>query len=130
MYVVPQGDVYRVGYELQAIASNKVLAPTATGVVERYDNAEIYPLKLVGVVPGRDILRPDLSSDRLIFECEFFDQDDPESIKLVSFNHIQLQVRWFSNVDNNIIQMNDQLEGAIFDITASVDQAYTTNPRE
>lgn len=130
MYVVPKSDVYRVGYELQAIASNKVLDPTATGVVERYDDAEIYPLKLVGVVPGRDLLRPDQSSDRLIFECEFYDQNDLDNIKLLSFNHIQLQVRWFSNVDNNIIQMNEALEGAILDITASVDQAYTTNPNK
>ena len=130
MYIVPKSDVYRVGYELQAIVSNKVLDPTATGVVERYEDAEIYPLKLVGVVPGRDLLRPDQSSDRLIFECEFYDQNDLDNIKLLSFNHIQLQVRWFSNVDNNIIQMNESLEGAILDITASVDQAYTTNPNK
>ena len=130
MYIKPLSDVYRVGYELQAVASNKVLEPTAVGVVERYMNPEIYPLKLVGVVPGRDLLRPDESSDRLIFECEFYNQDDPEDIKLMSFNHIQLQIVWHSNVDNNVIQMHESLEGAILDITASVDQAYTTNPNK
>ena len=128
MYVKSSSDVYRVGYDIQAIASIKVLDPTATGVVERFENGEIYPLKFVGVIPGRDIIRPDQSSDRLIFECDFYNQDDPESIKLMSFNHIQLQVRWYSNVDSNMLQNHDDLEGAIFDITASVDQAYTTNP--
>lgn len=128
MYIAPNADAYRVGYEIQAIASNKVFEPTATGVITRYDNAEIYPLTLVGVVPGRDIIRPDQSSDRLIFECDFYNQDDPDSIKLMSFNHIQLQVRWHSNVDANMLQVNDALEGAIYDITVSVDQAYTTNP--
>ena len=128
MYIKHNADVYRVGYEIQAIASNKVLDPTITGVVERYENAEIYPLTFVGVVPGRDIIRPDQSSDRLIFEADFYDQDDPENIKLMSFNHIQLQVRWYSNVDSNTLQANDSLEGAIFDITVSVDQAYTVDP--
>ncbi len=128
MYVRPNADAYRVGYEIQAIASMKVLDPSVVGVVERYENAEIYPLKFVGVVPGRDIIRPDQSSDRLIFEAEFYDQDDPESIKLKSFNHVQLQIRWHSNVDANSLQANDTLEGAIYDVTVSVDQAYTTNP--
>jgi hypothetical protein len=128
MYIKRSADVYRVGYEIQAIVSNKVMDPTVTGVVERYENAEIYPLKLVGVVPGRDIIRPDQSSDRLLFEAEFYDQDDPNNIKLMSFDHIQLQIRWYSNVDSNTLQANDALEGAIFDVTVSVDQAYTTNP--
>jgi hypothetical protein len=128
MYIKRSADTYRVGYEIQAIVSNKVLDPTVTGVVERYENAEIYPLKFVGVIPGRDIIRPDQSSDRLIFEADFYDQDDPDNIKLLSFDHVQLQIRWHSNVDANTLQANDALEGAIFDVTVSVDQAYTTNP--
>ena len=128
MYIKSNADAYRVGYEIQAIASNKVLDPTATGVVERYDNAEIYPLKFVGVVPGRDIIRSDQSSDRLLFEAEFYDQDNPDNIRLMSFNHVQLQIRWHSNVDTNDLQNNESLEGAIFDIAVSVDQAYTVDP--
>ena len=65
-------EVYRVGYEVQVIASNKVLEPTMYGAMERYEDAEVYPLKLVGVVPGRDMMRPDKSSDRLIFHWLFF----------------------------------------------------------
>ena len=125
IYVQNNAEVYRVGYEVQVIASNKVLEPTMYGAMERYEDAEVYPLKLVGVVPGRDMMRPDKSSDRLIFEAEFYNQDDLDDIKLKSFNHIEVQIRWFGHVDNNIIQANDELEGAIFDIAVSVDQAYT-----
>ena len=96
--------------------------------MKRLENVEVYDLKLVAVVPGRDVIRPYESSDRLIFEAEFYNQDDPDSIKLMSFDHIQLQIRWHSNVDSNTLQANDALEGAIFDVTVSVDQAYTTNP--
>jgi hypothetical protein len=121
-------DVYRMGYEIQAIVSNKEYEPAVNGVIARYKDAEVYPLKFVGVVPGRDVIRPYQSSDRLLFECEFYDQDDLDNIKLKSFNHIQLQVAWHGNVDNNVLQANDKLEGAIFDISASVDQAYTKQP--
>ena len=128
MYIKSNADAYRVGYEIQAIVSNKVLDPTATGVVERFDNAEIYPLKFVGVIPGRDLIRPDQSSDRLLFEAEFYNQDDPQLIKLMSFDHVQLQIRWFGHADSNDMQTDNALEGAIFDIAVSVDQAYITNP--
>jgi hypothetical protein len=130
MYVKPNADVYRVGYQVQVKVSNKVLDPTPTGVVERYENAEIYPLEFVKVIPGRDVIRPNESSDRLLFEADFYNQDDPESIKLLSFDHVEVQVVWHSNLDSNIIQTNTELEGAIFDIAVSVDQAYTTNPNK
>ena len=130
IYVQSNADVYRVGYEVQVVASNKVLEPTMYGAVERYEDAEVYPLKLVGVVPGRDMMRPDKSSDRLIFEAEFYNQDDLDDIKLKSFNHIEVQIRWFGHVDNNVIQANEELEGAIFDIAVSVDQAYTKSEDE
>jgi hypothetical protein len=130
IYVQSNAEVYRVGYEVQVIASNKVLEPTMYGAKERYEDAEVYPLKLVGVVPGRDMIRPDKSSDRLIFEAEFYNQDDLDDIKLKSFNHIEVQIRWFGHVDNNVIQANEELEGAIFDIAVSVDQAYTKSEDE
>ena len=130
MYIRRSADTYRVGYEIQAIVSNKVLDPTVTGVVERFENAEIYPLKFVGVIPGRDIIRPDQSSDRLLFEAEFYNRNDLDDIKLKSFDHIEVQVRWFGHVDGNIIDENEELEGAIFDISVSVDQAYTKSENE
>jgi hypothetical protein len=129
MYVKPNADVYRVGYKVQATVSNKVFDPAVNGVIRRYENVETYDLKLVGVVPGRDIIRPYDSSDRLIFEIDFYNKDE-DSIKLVSFDHIQLQVSWNSNLDSNSIQSNEDLEGAIYDITVSVDQAYTTDPEK
>ena len=127
-FIDNNADVYRMGYELQAIVSNKELEPAVNGVVTRYKDAEIYPLKFIGVVPGRDVIRPYQSSDRLLFECDFYDQNDLDNIKLKSFNHIQLQVIWHGNVDNNVLQVNEDLEGAMFDISASVDQAYTKDP--
>jgi hypothetical protein len=127
MYVKPNADVYRVGYKVQATVSNKALDPTVSGVVTRYNNVETYDLNLVAVVPGRDVIRPYESSDRLIFEVDFYDRDE-DSIKLLSFDHIQVQVSWNSHLDGNSIQSNEILEGAIHDITVSVDQAYTTNP--
>ena len=130
IYVQNNAEVYRVGYEVQVIASNKVLEPTMYGAMERYEDAEVYPLKLVGVVPGRDMMRPDKSSDRLIFEAEFYNQNDLDDIKLKSFNHIEVQIRWFGHVDNNVIQANEELEGAIFDIAVSVDRAYTKSEDE
>lgn len=128
MYIANNADVYRVGYELQATVSNKVFEPIANGVIARYKDAETYQLKLVGVVPGRDIIRPEKSSDRLLFECEFTDDNEmneEERNKLKSFNHVQLQVVWHGNADSNVLQVNEELEGAIFDISASVDQAYS-----
>ena len=130
VFVKSNADVYRVGYEIQVVASNRVLEPTMYGAIQRYDNAEVYPLKFVGVVPGRDMIRPDKSSDRLLFEAEFYNQEDLDDIKLKSFDHIEVQVRWFSNVDWNTIEENEILEGAMFDITVSVDQAYTKSENE
>ena len=127
MYIKPNADVYRVGYKVQATVSNKVLDPAVSGVIRRYENVETYDLKLVAVVPGRDVIRPYESSDRLIFEVDFFDKDE-DSIKLLSFDHVEVQVSWNSNLDSSTIQTNEELEGAILDITVSVDQAYTTNP--
>jgi hypothetical protein len=130
IYVANNADVYRVGYEIQAVVSNKVMEPAVNGVVARYRDVETYPLKFVGVVPGRDIIRPNQSSDRLLFECDFYNKDDIEDVKLKAFNHIQLQVKWHASeeIDNNILQANEELEGAIFDLTVSVDQAYTKDP--
>ena len=130
MYVKPSADVYRVGYEVQAIASVKEFDYVATGVMTKYTEVQNYSLKLVEVIPGRDVIRPYQSSDRLIFEAEFYDQS-PEGInnnKLESFDHIQVQVRWYSNIDKNTLQTMDDLEGAIYDIAVSVDQAYIKNP--
>ena len=127
MYIKPNADVYRVGYKVQATVSNKVLDPAVSGLIRRYENVETYDLKLVAVVPGRDVIRPYESSDRLIFEVDFFDKDE-DSIKLLSFDHVEVQVSWNSNLDSSTIQTNEELEGAILDITVSVDQAYTTNP--
>ena len=118
--VAPRADVYRVGYEVQAIAK----------FIDEYGEERVDDFKLdfVGVVPGRDTLRPNESSDRLIFECDFqFDRLE-DTIKLDSCHHIQVQVLWHSNVDANIIQSNEELEGAIFDIVVSTDQAYTQDP--
>ncbi len=118
--IAPKADVYRVGYEVQAIAKFK-----DKNGEERIDD---FKLDFVGVVPGRDTLRPHESSDRLIFECDFqFDRLE-DTIKLDSCHHIQVQVLWHSNVDANILQANEELEGAIFDIVVSTDQAYTQDP--
>ena len=136
MYVQSNADVYRVGYEIQIIASNKILAQNVGGAVAAYEDATIYDnsnkeyVKFAGVVPGRDIIRPDKSSDRLLFECDFVDKLNADERKLKSFNHIEVQVRWFSNVSNATIQTNEELEGAIFDIAVSVDQAYTRSENE
>ena len=130
MYIAHNADVYRVGYDIQAIVSNKEYDPTVTGVIARYKDAENYPLKLVAVIPGRDVIRPEQSSDRLIFECDLYDKDNLDEVKLKQFNHVELQIRWHSadDIDNNVLQSNEELEGAIFDLTVSVDQAYTKDP--
>ena len=130
MYIKPNADVYRVGYKVQATVSNKVLDPAVSGAIQRFENVETYDLELVAVVPGRDVIRPYESSDRLIFEVDFWNKDaeDINDIKLLSFDHVQLQVYWESHLDANSIQSNEILEGAILDLTVSVDQAYTTNP--
>ena len=127
MYIKPNADVYRVGYKVQATVANKVMDPAVSGVIRRLENVEVYDLNLVAVVPGRDVIRPYESSDRLIFEFDFYDRDE-DSIKLLSFDHIQVQVSWNSHLDSSTIQSNEALEGAILDLTVSVDQAYTTDP--
>ena len=40
IYVQNNAEVYRVGYEVQVIASNKVLEPTMYGAMERYEDAK------------------------------------------------------------------------------------------
>ena len=131
MYIAHNADVYRVGYKMQAIVSNKEFDPTVTGVIERYKDAEHYELELVGVIPGRDIIRPEQSSDRLIFECDLYNQDDLNDMKLKQFNHVELQILWqaANEIDDNVLAVNEELEGAIFDLSISVDQAYTRDPR-
>ena len=131
MYIAHNADVYRVGYKMQAIVSNKEFDPTVTGVIERYKDAEHYDLELVGVIPGRDIIRPEQSSDRLIFECDLYNQNDLDDMKLKQFNHVELQILWQAadEIDDNVLANNEELEGAIFDLSISVDQAYTRDPR-
>ena len=34
-----------------------------------------------------------------------------------------------NEIDDNVLAVNEELEGAIFDLSISVDQAYTRDPR-
>ena len=127
MYVAPGADIYRVGYEIQAKVSNKEYTAVGQSLTETYKDFEVYPLKLVAVIPGRDSIRPDQSSDRLIFECDLYDMANLESSKLKQFNHVEIQVKW--KAPNDVYAPNDDItEGSIFDIVVSVDQAYTKDP--
>lgn len=125
MYIKEAADIYRVGYELQAKVCNKKKQLVNNIYVDTYEDIEIFPLKLVGVIPGKDMVRPTQSSDRLLFECDFIDKNDENNIKLKSFNHVELQIKWKGNVRTELMNTNTELEGAIFDIAVSVDQAYT-----
>ena len=118
--VIPQADVYRMGYKVYALAKYK----EESG----YEKKDVFELEFKGVVPGRDTLRPHESSDRLIFEAEFEDKTGKSGIKLLSFDSIQIQVLWTSNVGDSTIGANEELEGSLFDIVVSTDYAYTTDP--
>ena len=117
--VVPQADVYRMGYKVYALARYE---EEESG----YEEKDFFELEFKGVVPGRDTLRPHESSDRLIFEAEF--KDNEGGIKLKSFDSVQIQVLWTSNVGDFTIGANEELEGSLFDIVVSTDYAYTTDP--
>ncbi len=116
--VIPQADVYRMGYKVYALARYE----EESG----YEEKDFFELEFKGVVPGRDTLRPHESSDRLIFEAEF--KDNEGGIKLKSFDSVQIQVLWTSNVGDFTIGANEELEGSLFDIVVSTDYAYTTDP--
>jgi hypothetical protein len=126
MYVKPNADIYRMGYKVQAIASNRTYV---NGEWVDSDK-ELYVLNFVGVMPGKDLVRPDQSSDRLLFECELCNQEDDKIEKLKSFNHIEVQVIWNSNISATTIKGNIELEGSIFDIAVSVDQAFIKKPQK
>lgn len=127
MSILPGADVYRMGYQVQATVSNVVYDATGLGMIRSENDIETYELKLVEVIPGRDVLRPYVSSDRLIFEAEFRGRES--TTKLSSFEHVQVQVSWNSNLPATYIQQKGEaVEGALFDITVSVDQANTIDP--
>jgi hypothetical protein len=109
-----------MGYKVYALAKR------ADNLDSNYEDKEYYELEFKGVVPGRDTLRPHESSDRLIFEAEF--KDNEGGIKLKSFDSVQIQVLWTSNVGDFTIGANEELEGSLFDIVVSTDYAYTTDP--
>lgn len=108
--------VYRVGYKayLRAIKNEWV-----TGSNPRYEiKSDIcIPMELKAVMPDDNKLSEN-HSDRLIFECEFRDEQQLP----IDANEFQLQIVWQSHLSQSEIVSNDAYTGRIYDLTLSFDR--------
>lgn len=108
--------VYRVGYEvyLRAIKNEWV-----AGSNPRYEiKSDIcLPMELKAVMPDTHKVN-DKHSERLVFECEFRDEQQLP----IDANEYYLQIVWKSHLTQSEIVSNDAYTGRIFDLTLSFDR--------
>lgn len=125
-YAPSGAPVYRIGYKIQAKASNKVFDKIDPSNPIKIKDTIVTELPLVAIVPGKESGREDKSSDRLIFEGEIKVDSDTNYV-LDNFNNIEVQVFW-ENKNATTVDLNNspELAGKIFDIVVSTDNTYNT----
>lgn len=108
--------VYRMGYQvfLRAIKNEWV-----TGASPRYEiKSDIcLPMELKAVMPDDNKIS-DKHSERLVFECEFRDEQQLP----IDANEFYLQIVWKSHLTQSDIVSNDAYTGRIYDLTLSFDR--------
>lgn len=108
--------VYRMGYQvfLRAIKNEWV-----TGASPRYEiKSDIcLPMELKAIMPDDNKIS-DNHSERLVFECEFRDNQQLP----IDANEFYLQIVWKSHLTQSDIVSNDAYTGRIYDMTLSFDR--------
>lgn len=116
LYVDHQASIYRMGYRVFLRAYKKVWNPTTFTFDE--SNHQLVEMPLIAVMPDRFHVKENYS-DRLVFECEFRDEDT----KLTKdVNMFELQVVWSSHISRDAMVTNPDLIGRIYDLTLSLDR--------
>lgn len=124
-YIPYDSDVYRVGYKVLALVKNKSIDYDNPTEPEIYSDAKIIELPLVSVIKGKEPGRENISSDRLIFECEVGLNENDEVNILDTFNTLEIQIYWNNNaVKPSILNTDPDLAGKILDISISTDKSY------
>ncbi|MCY7865887.1 hypothetical protein MOB78_12415 [Bacillus spizizenii] len=117
----PEQPIYRVGYKVYLKAIRKVYRPE-WNIWEEKERVKIE-LPLSAVMPDR-MKRSDKISDRLIFENEFIDTEDPD-LAAKYFNEFELQVYWkteySAQFDND--RYKEHFLGRIHDLSLSFDKS-------
>lgn len=108
--------VHRIGYTAYIRAHKRVWDAATNTFVE--SNHQLLPLELTAIIPDRIRVAPN-QSNRLVFECEFRDQDTHLPLDV---NTLELQVIWTSSVSRDYMIANGGLIGRIYDLTLSFDR--------
>ena len=113
--------IYRVGYKVFLKAKRKEYVPEWNTWEER-ERVKIE-LPLSAVMPDR-IKRSETISDRLIFQNEFINEEDPDKAAKY-FNEFELQIYWrteySSPFDND--RYKEHFLGRIHDLSLSFDRS-------
>ena len=117
MYTPAGADVYRVGYKVMAKCRRKI-----NNVPPEYDRPVIVELPLVAVMPGKESGKEGISTDRLIFEAEI--APDESNRLLNTFDELEVQVFWSSNLRSEHINSKNQFAGKILDLCVATDKSY------
>jgi hypothetical protein len=119
IYLDSAVSIYRCGYEAQ------LKTYTMNEDTHDIDSSSIVvrQLNLVAVVPsGRPLTSP--KSDRLIFEVNIDDIKDVNN-NIISFNRAELQIKWTSNLDKNLLksELNNSNDcvGRIYSLSLAFD---------
>lgn len=124
-YAPHDADVYRVGYKVLAKAIKTEFDSSNIANPIKHIKTKLVELKLIGVIPGKELGKEKASSDRLLFEG-YIDTIDAEGYILEDFNKLEVQIVWSSSlgITENELQANSELSGQIYDLTISTDKAY------
>lgn len=109
-------DIYRVGHKVFMRAMKREWTPGASPGYETKREI-LLPMELVAVMPDRKSINSS-QSERLVFECEFREEDGLP----IDLNEFQAQIVWRSNVSKDDMLSNDSYIGRIYDMTISFDR--------
>lgn len=118
LYTPAEADVYRIGYTVQVIAKRKL-----SDIPLVYGEDKIIELPLVCIMKGKESGKEAISSDRLIFEAEI-EPDDSLDRKLKTYDLLEVQIYWNSQLDKATLNDSPVFAGKILDISVTTDKSY------
>ena len=116
VYTPAGEDIYRVGYKVVAKCKKKV-----SDVPLTYSEPVVVELPLVAVMRGKETGKENISTDRLIFESEI-KQGQERALEI--YDDIEIQVFWYSGLQADNLNTNNQFAGKILDISVATDKSY------
>ena len=116
VYTPAGEDIYRVGYKVVAKCKKKI-----NDVPLTYSKPVVVELPLVAVMRGKETGKENISTDRLIFESEI-KQGQERALEI--YDDIEIQVFWYSGLQADNLNTNNQFAGKILDISVATDKSY------